>query len=170
MSFSSWPRAGVILSLGLVLVSCGGDPVGPDKTVSFIEISPKSARLYTVGQQIAFSNTITTDAGTAGEGIAVSYLSRDPSLVQVNSSGLATALKKGGSTWIVVSAGGKSDSASVEVPTTTCGSVAPTAMSVGQVVTDVGATGFCSGSSSGDYAVIVHNKSIAASGSASIEI
>jgi hypothetical protein len=170
MSFSSWPRAGVLLSLGLVLVSCGGDKVGPEGTVAFIEIAPKSQSLYAVGQQVAFSSTITTDAGTSGAGIPVSYLSRDPSLVQVNSTGIATALKKGGSTWIVVSAGGKSDSASVDVPTTTCGSVAPTAMTVGQVVTDASATGFCAAESSGDYAVIVHNKSIAATGAASIEI
>ena len=60
MSFSSWPRVGAALTLGLVLVSCGGEKVGPEGTVSFIEISPKTARLYTVGQQVVFTNTITT--------------------------------------------------------------------------------------------------------------
>ena len=170
MSYPSWPRAGVALMLGLALVSCGGDKVGPEGTVSFIEIAPKTARLYTVGQQQVFTNTITTEAGTAGEGIPVGYISRDPSLVQVNSTGIATAQKKGGSTYIVVSAGGKSDSAFVEVPTTTCGSVTPVAVTTGQVITDVGATGFCSAASSGEYAVIVQNKSLATSGTSSIEI
>src|SRR5690349_5071819 len=137
MSFSSWPRVGVALSLGLVLVSCGGEKVGPEETVSFIEIAPKTARLYTVGQQVIFTNTITTEAGTAGQGIPVGYVSRDPSLVQVNSTGIASALKKGGSTYVVVTAGGKADSALVDVPTTTCGSVAATPMTLGQIVTDV---------------------------------
>lgn len=148
----------------------GGDKVGPEGTVAFIEIAPKTARLYTVGQQVAFTHTITTEAGTAGEGIPVGYVSRDPSLVQVNSTGIATAQKKGGSTYIVVTAGAKSDSAFIEVPTTTCGSVAVTPMTVGQVVTDVSSTGFCAGASDGDYAVIVHNKSITTTGSSSIEI
>jgi hypothetical protein len=170
MSFSSWPRVGAALTLGLVLVSCGGEKVGPEGTVSFIEISPKTARLYTVGQQVVFTNTITTEAGTAGEGIPVGYMSRDPSLVQVNSTGIATAQKKGGSTYIVVTAGGKSDSAEVEVPTTTCGSATQTTVAVGQILTDVAATGFCAAASDGDYAVIVHNKSISTSGSSSVEI
>jgi hypothetical protein len=170
MSFSSWPRTASVLSLGLVLVSCGGDKVGPEGTVSFIEIAPKTKRMYTVGEQQLFTSTITTEAGTAGEGIPVGFVSRDPTLVQVNSTGIATVQKKGGSTWIVVSAGGKSDSAFVEVPTTTCGSTAVTPMALGQIVTDVGATGFCAGPSSGDYAVIVHNNSILPSGSSSIEV
>jgi hypothetical protein len=170
MSFSSWPRTASVLALGLVLVSCGGDKVGPEGTVSFIEISPKTKRMYTVGEQQLFSSTITTEAGTAGEGIPVGFVSRDPTLVQVNSTGVATVQKKGGSTWVVVSAGGKSDSAFVEVPLTTCGSTSATAMTTGQVVTDIGATGFCSTASTGDYAVIVHNNSLAASGTSSVEI
>jgi hypothetical protein len=170
MSFSSWPRTASVLSLGLVLVSCGGDKVGPEGTVSFIEIAPKTKRMYTVGEQQLFTSTITTEAGTAGEGIPVGFVSRDPTLVLINSTGVATVQKKGGSTWIVVSAGGKSDSAFVEVPTTTCGSTAVTPMTVGQIVTDVGATGFCAGPSTGDYAVIVHNNSILPSGSSSIEV
>ncbi len=170
MSFSSWPRAGSVLSLGLVLVSCGGDKVGPEGTVSFIEIAPKAKRMYTVGEQQIFTSTITTEAGTAGEGIPVGFVSRDPTLVLINSTGVATVQKKGGSTWIVASAGGKSDSAFVEVPTTTCGSTAPTAMAVGEVVTSIGAAGFCSTASAGDYSVFVHNNSLAASGTSSIEI
>src|SRR5207253_113255 len=140
------------------------------ETVSFIEIFPKTARLYTVGQQTVFTSTITTEAGTAGEGIPVGFSSRDESLVQINSAGIATAKKKGGSTWVVVTAGGKSDSALVEVPTTTCGSTASTAVTAGQVITDVGAAGFCATASTGEYAVIVHNNSLASVGASSIEI
>jgi hypothetical protein len=88
----------------------------------------------------------------------------------VNSAGIATAKKKGGSTYIVVTAGGKSDSALVEVPTTSCGSVTPTTMAAGDVTTDIGAAGFCAAASTGDYAVIVHNTSLAGSGNVSVEI
>jgi hypothetical protein len=169
MSSSSWPRAGLLLTLALSL-SCGGDKVGPEGTVSFIEIQPKTARLYTVGQQQIFTTTITTEAGTAGEGIPIGFKSRDETLIQINSTGIATALKKGGSTWIVATAGAKSDSAFIEVPATTCGSTPATTMTVGQVVTDIGAIGFCAAASPGEYAVIVHNTSLAASGNSSFEI
>ena len=94
MSFSSWSRAGALLTFGLVAASCS-ENLTPDKKVSFIEISPKSARLYTVGQQQQFETVLTTEAGTDGVGIAVGYKSREESLVQVNSSGVATAKKSG---------------------------------------------------------------------------
>jgi hypothetical protein len=169
MSFSSWPRAGALFTFGLLAASCS-ENLTPDKKVAFIEIAPKSARLYTVGQQQQFETTLTTEAGTDGAGIAIGYKSRDDALVQVNSNGIATAKTKGGKTWIVATAGGKSDSAEVEVPLTSCGTTTATTMTVGQVVTDLGTGAFCATASTGDYAVIVHNNSLSASGSSSIEI
>ncbi|HET9425069.1 MAG TPA: hypothetical protein VFO55_06825 [Gemmatimonadaceae bacterium] len=163
-------RAGAILIAGLLAISGCKEPLSPDKKVSIIEISPKSAQLYAVGQEVTFSTTLTTEAGTAGEGIEIGYIARDPSLIQVNSSGVAKALKKGGSTYVVAQAGGKSDSALVEVPLTTCGSVAATPLITGQVSTEIGATGFCAAGSTGEYTVVVHNNSLLSTGTGAIEI
>ena len=174
MSFSSLPRAGSALTaaaLAATLVGCGGsEPLGPDKTVALIEISPSSAQLYSVGQQVTFSAAITTEAGTSGSGIEIGYVARDKSLLEVNSAGVAKALKKGGSTYVVATAGGKSDSALVEVPLTTCGTVAPRTLAIGEVATDIGETGFCSAASTGEYTVIVHNNSLATSGTSTVEV
>jgi hypothetical protein len=170
MSSSPWPRAGAFFFLGLAAISCGGDKLGPDRVVSEIDIFPKTARLYTVGQQVVFTTTLTTEAGSAGDGIPITYASRDENLVTITQAGVATSKVKGGSTWIVTTAGGKSDSAEVELPLTTCGSTAATTLTVGQVATDIGASGFCASASAGDYAVIVHNNSLAGSGFSSYEI
>jgi len=169
MSLKPLRRFGPLVVAGLAVAACK-DTVSPDKKVSVIEISPKSARLYSVGQQQQFTTILTTESGTDGEGIPVSYVARDKSLLEVTSEGVATALKKGGSTWVIATAGGKSDSALVEVPTTSCGSVAATALIVGQVATNIGDTGFCSAASTGDYTVIVHNTSLAGAGGVSVEV
>jgi hypothetical protein len=169
MSFTPLRRYGPLVCAGLAAAACK-DTVSPDKQVSVIEISPKSARLYSVGQQQQFTTILTTEAGTDGEGIPVTYVARDKSLIDVTPAGVATALKKGGSTYVVATAGGKSDSALVDVPTTSCGSVAPTTTVVGQVVTDIGGTGFCSAASTGEYAVIVHNTSFAGAGAVAVEV
>jgi hypothetical protein len=173
MSSSFLPRAGSVISAGamaVALAGCGADPLTPDKIVASIDISPKSAQLYAVGQQVAFTSTVTTEAGTGGEGIPVGYVARDKTLLEVNSLGVAKVLKKGGSTYVVVTAGEKSDSALVDVPLTTCGSVTPTAMTVGQIVTDVGATGFCATASTGEYTVIAHNNSLVQTGASAVEV
>lgn len=170
MSFAPLPRAGAFLTVGLALLAGCEAELGPDKRVSIIDIQPKTARLYAVGQQQGFTTTLTTEAGTAGEGIEIGYLALDKTLIEVNSAGVAKALKKGGSTWVVATAGGKRDSALIEVPATSCGTTTPTTMTVGQVVTDIGDNGFCAAASTGDYAVIVHNNSLAGSGSSSVEL
>jgi hypothetical protein len=169
MSFKPWPRNRAVLFVVLAAAACS-DPVDPAKQVSQLEISPKQARLYSVGQQVTFTSTITTEAGTAGEGIEVGYKSRNDALIQVNSSGVATAKAKGGSTWIVATAGGKADSAFVDLPATPCGSVSATTIAAGQVVTDIGATGVCVAASAGEYAVIVHNNTLSGTGSSAVEV
>lgn len=173
MPSSSPSRFGLRILAGaaLALAACR-EPLDPAKTVASVVISPRTAQLYAVQQQVTFSTVVTTEAGTtAPDGtIAVSFVSRDPTLVAVDAQGVATALRKGGSTWIVATAGGKSDSARVEVPATTCGSMTPTQMAVGQVVTDIGAGGFCAAAGAGDYVVIVHNTSLTTTGASAVEI
>jgi hypothetical protein len=150
--------------------ACGKEPVAPENQVSVIEISPKGALMYAVGQTQQFTTTLTTEAGTDGSGIAVTYTARDNTLLQVSPTGVATTLKTGGTTYVVATAGGKSDSALVQVQASTCPTAAPTTMTVGQVVTDIGDAGFCAAASTGDYAVIVHNTSFAAGGFTSLEV
>ncbi|MEO5567562.1 MAG: hypothetical protein ABIR92_03675 [Gemmatimonadaceae bacterium] len=160
-----------MLTAGLLVAVVGcKENLSPDKKVSLIEVAPRTARLYTVGQQVEFSVVLTTEAGTAGEGIPVAWVARDASLIQVSATGVAKSLKKGGSTYVVASAGGKSDSALVEVPATACGAVMPATMTIGQVITDIGADGFCAAGSGAEYTVVAHNTSLASIGSSSIEI
>ena len=86
-------------------------------------------------------------------------------------NGVAKSLKKGGSTYVVATAGGKSDSALVEVPATPCGTVARTTMAVGQVITGIGASGFCAANTpEAEYTLLAFNSSLAASASAVIEV
>jgi hypothetical protein len=172
MSSNSWPRASAVLLSLFTAASCGDGPADPATVVKTIEISPTSARLYAVGQQVVFETLLTTEADTDGEGIPVAYVSRNPALVEVNAAGVATAKTKGGSTYVVTTAGGRSDSALVEVPATPCGSIAPTTMAVAQIATDIGAAGFCAAASSAEteYTVIVHNNSTLSSGSSAVEV
>jgi hypothetical protein len=173
MSLSLTPRAGAAFTAAAlaILAGCkGAETLGPDKKVASIEINPEGAQLYAVGQQVTFTATITTEAGTPGIGIEVGFIARDPSLIQINSAGVATVMRKGGATYVVAKAQEKSDSALVEVPETTCGSATPTAMTAGQVITDIGDAGFCASASSGEYTVIVHNNSLAGSGASSVEV
>lgn len=161
----------VVLVIGLGACKGGTEPIPPDKQVAIIDVTPKSRRMYIVGDSVKFSAALTTEAGTAGAGIEIGWVARDKSLLSVSSAGVAKSLKKGGSTYVVATAGGKSDSALVEVLATPCGSVTPTAMIIGQVVTDIGATGFCAGSATdAEYAAIVLNTSLSSLGSASVEV
>jgi hypothetical protein len=171
MSLSVPPRVALRLATGLIvtLAGCGDSPVDPGQKVASIQISPRTAQLYAVDQEVSFSASVTTEDGTAGDGVEVSFISRDPSLVSVSSLGVATAVKKGGATWVVAQAGGKSDSARVEVSATTCGSVTPTKLDVGQVVSGF-RSGFCASGADAQYVVIVHNNTLASTGSSNVEV
>lgn len=172
MRFNPAPRARLLM-LAAAAVATNGckESVGPDKRVEFVEVSPQAATMYVVGAQQEFSAAITTEAGTPGTGIEVGWISRNPALVKVNSAGVATVESKGGSTWLVATAGGVSDSARVDVPATPCANVGTTAMTVGQVVTGIGAEGFCADDiADAEYSAIILNQSLASSATASIEV
>jgi len=134
-------------------------------------VTPKSARLWIVGDSARFSATITTPSGADGAGIPVTWSVRDPALISVDGSGLVKTVKKGGSTYVVATSDGISDSALVEVPLTPCGSVQPVSLAVGQVVTDIGSNGFCAADTPGaEYTVIATYSSLVASQTTSIEM
>ena len=165
------PRPVAVLT-GLVVFVLGcSDPIAPDHQVTRIEVAPKSARIWLVGDSVKFITNITTAAGTGGAGLPVSWVSRDLSLLSVTADGLAKSLKKGASTYVVATAGGKSDSALVDVPLTPCGAVAPSPLQVGQVATDIGPNGFCAADNLGaEYTLIVFNSSLNSAGTVSIEV
>ena len=156
----------------IVAVGCkSGEHLTPDQEAATVSVSPQSARMWVVGDSVQFTVAVTTVSGANGSGLPVNWVSRNPSLVSVSSTGLVKTIKKGDSTYVVATVGDKSDSALVEVPMTPCGSVTRTAVTAGQVVTDIGATGFCAASVPGaEYTVIAFFNSLTSSATASFEV
>ncbi|HEY4133156.1 MAG TPA: hypothetical protein VGM50_21240, partial [Gemmatimonadaceae bacterium] len=73
---------------------------------------------------------------------------RDPTLVTIDNSGIVHAARRGSSTYVVATSGGKTDSALVTVLATgqspCIAAAAPVSLTVGQVITDnVSGGGFC---------------------------
>ena len=91
---------------------------------------------------------------------APTFTVRDPTLISVDPSGLVRALRRGASTYLVVSAGGKTDSVRVTVLATgesiCTGAANPVELAVGQVITDISGQGFCvhSSAANAEYALI----------------
>ena len=164
-------RQAVALTVLLgALCACSTEPP-PEQRVALIDVTPKTARLLVVGDSAAFSVSITTAAGTDGAGIPVSWSSKDQSLVVISPTGVARALKKGGSTYIFASAGGKTDSALVEIPLTPCGSTQSPTLQPGDVSGDIGEEGFCAPAiPKSEYAVIAYYSSLTSSASTTIEV
>ncbi len=88
------------------------------------------------------------------------FVARDPSLVSVDASGTVHVLRRGAATYVVASAGGKSDSVLVTVLApgqSLCTAAAtPVDLAIGQVITDVSAQAFCVHASNpnAEYAII----------------
>lgn len=153
----------------LLSIGCSNGPT-ETRVVSSIAVTPKTARIWILGDSVKFTADIQAADGKPGE-IPVTWTSRDPTLLSVTPGGYAKTLRKGGSTYVVATAGGKSDSALVDAPTSPCSGLAPTTMSVGQVVTDIGATGFCVGDFPfAEYTIVAVNSSLTATASAAIEV
>jgi hypothetical protein len=173
MLLSSMRRCNAVVTATalLIAVGCTTEPVPPDHKVASIDVTPKTVRMWIVGDSAKFTAAILTQAGTTGDGIPITWVARDAALLKVTSAGEATSLRKGGSTYVVATAGGMSDSALVEVPTTPCGVTARTPMSVGQVVTGIGAAGFCAADTPGaEYTLIAFNSSLVSAANAVIEV
>jgi len=133
-------KAALIAASSFIAMGCTTAPTPPDKTVASIDVFPKTARMWTVGDSVTFTAAITTVAGTAGAGIPVTWVARDNTLLKVV-NGVVTSLRKGGSTYVVATAGAKSDSAPTHVLTTPGGTAAKTALTLGQALTGIRAQG-----------------------------
>jgi hypothetical protein len=159
----------VPIAAALCLAACK-DGAGPDESVVSIEVTPKSSRVYNIGDQVTFSAVVTAQTGTDPKNVPITWSVRDNTLLQVTSTGHAVVLKRGGSTWVIATAGARSDSGFVDVPASTCGSTAVTTIAAGQVVTDITSSGLCVASGGADYALLIHSNSLVSAGISSYQV
>jgi hypothetical protein len=151
------------------------EATGTAGAVDSIAMTPLSARLVVgtdttrvVAQSLDLFGNVATPAPT--------LVARDPTLLSVDSTGLIHALRRGAGTYVVATAGGKSDSALVTVLATgqsICTAVAtPMSLSVGQVVLDPPAQGTCihGSADSAVYAIIPYYNSGVPSATTQLQI
>jgi hypothetical protein len=128
--------------------------------------SPDAIKLWEVGDTARITSLLEDEFNNAVTDFVPAFTVADPTLVNVDESGLVRALRKGGTTTIVVSASGRSDSVAVRVaavgesPCT--GTATATTPAVGDVVTANAADICLTGASSApaDYTVIAYNASL----------
>ncbi len=143
--------------------------------VTNISITPQNPRLLVNVDTVRVSAKSLDLFGNSAAP-APTLVSRDPSLVTVDASGLVRVVRRGSGTYIVASAGGKTDSVLVTVLATgqsICTAAAnPVELSVGQVITDVSGQGFCvhAATANGEYALIPFYDSGVPSATTSVEV
>ncbi|MDB4873725.1 MAG: hypothetical protein JWM41_171 [Gemmatimonadetes bacterium] len=152
------------------------EATGTAGAVTAISFTPQSPRLLPTVETFqltaqgldAFGN-VTTPTPT--------FVVRDPSLISVDASGFVRALRRGSVTYVLATAGAKTDSVLVTVLAvgqSVCMGLAatPLDLSLGQVVTDVSGTGFCvhASSPSAEYAVIPYFNSGVPSATVTVEV
>jgi len=151
------------------------EATGTPGAVASIAISPPSARLLPsadtlriTAQSLDLFGNLTTPAPT--------LQARDQSLLSVDESGLVHALRRGSGTYVVATAGTKSDSVLVTVLApgqSICTAAAnPIDLAVGQVITDVSGQGFCVHASTAgtEYAIVPYDNSGVPSATAQVEV
>jgi hypothetical protein len=145
---------------------------GPITTLS---VSPNSARLAPgtdttriVAKALdAFGNVVAP---------APTFVVRDPTLLAVDPDGLVHALRRGSATYVVATAGVKTDSTLVivlAVGQSACTGVAtPLTLAVGEVATDVGPAGVCvHGAAAGaEYALVPYYNAAVVSATTALEV
>jgi hypothetical protein len=151
------------------------DATGIPGPVASISISPSNARLLATVETLQLTAT-SLDAFGNATSPAPTFVVRDPTLISVDATGLVKALRRGVSTYVVVSAATKTDSVLVtvlDVGQSLCTAAAtPVSLAVGQVVTDVSGQGFCVSASApnGEYAIVPFYDSGVPSASVGIEV
>jgi hypothetical protein len=126
--------------------------------------TPESIRLFAVGDTARITSVLQDEFANAVVGATLTFAIADPTLVSVDSAGLVRALRAGGSTSVIVSASGRSDTVSVTVlaaGSSACTGVAtPNALTVGTLMTASAATVCLSGgTATSEYTVIAYNSS-----------
>ncbi len=145
-------------------------------TTTAIAVSPKTIRFDAVGDTARISAVIQDQYGNVAAAAAVTYASLDPSLVSVDAAGLARAIRLNGSTRIVASSNGKSDTTVVTVlaagASACTGFASTTPMLVGEIRTLSTAQYQCvsSGAAAGEFALVAFNSSTDQYGALSVSV
>ncbi len=101
-------RAGILISLGNLLVSCGGGGIGPRRKVD-IAAQPENGRAIEQGGTVSFSATGTFDQTPITQmNLPVRWTSSNLSVATIDpNTGIATCLAEGGPVDMIASAAGK---------------------------------------------------------------
>ena len=138
-----------------------------------ITMTPRTARIVN-GVDTTRINATARDSYGNQTDPAPTFTVRDPTLVSVTATGLVRALRRGGSTYILATSGARTDSVLLTVLApgeSICTAVAtPRALSVSQVVSDVGSD-ICvrAGSTTEEFALIAYYNSAVPSATTQIE-
>ena len=101
---------------------------------------------------------------------------RDSTLISIDASGLVHVLRRGAGTYVIATAGAKTDSVLVTVlapgQSICTGAASPVELAVGQVVTDVSGQGFCvhASASNTEYAFIPYYNASTPSATSRVEV
>lgn len=135
------------------------EAAGTPGEVSTIAISPPAARLLPSVDTMRLSARSLDAFGNVTMPVPA-FQVRDPSLLSIDATGLVRALRRGSGTYVVATAGARTDSVLVTVLATgqsICTAAAsPIDLTIGQVITDVSGQGFCVHASTdgAEYAII----------------
>jgi hypothetical protein len=151
------------------------EATGTAGVVNSIAISPVTARLLPNVDTMRVTAKSLDEFGNV-TAPAPTFQVRDPSLVSIDASGLVRALRRGSGTYVVATAGAKTDSVLVTVLAigqSICTAAAnPIDLAVGQVITDVSGQGFCvhASSANAEYAMIPYYNSGVPSATTQVEV
>ena len=181
LATSSW-TLGTILGPNEVTASVTGvtpqvkfSTTGIPGPVTTITLSPQNPRLLAGTDSIRLTAT-SLDAFGNQTSPAPSFTVRDPTLISVDANGVVRVLRRGSGTYVVASAGGKSDSVFVTVLApgqSLCTAAAtPVDLAIGQVVTDASGQGFCvhASGAGAEYAVVPFYNSGVPSATITVEV
>ena len=151
------------------------DATGIPGPAASIAVSPPSARLVAPVASVQFTARSLDSFGNATTP-GPSFTVRDPTLISVDSSGLVRTLRRGASTYVVVSSGSLNDSVQVtvlDVGQSVCtGAANPMELAVGQVITGVSGAGACIHASSDntEYALVPYYDNSAPAATIQLEV
>ena len=139
-------------------------------------IAPHTLRL-SVGQDTAVLSAFAVDQFGNQAGGTATYVSRDPTLLTVDSKGILHVLRRPGSTYVVATVGGKLDSlfvAVLDASSTSCTFAAnPVVLAVGAAAADVNSSGYCARNNTGaeaEYVAVGFYNNSNAAATSSVEV
>jgi len=145
---------------------------GPVTTIS---ITPQSARLLPAADTTRI-NAQGLDAFGNATTPKPTLTPRDPTLISVDAAGLVRALRRGAATYVVATAGLKTDSVLVTVlapgQSLCTGAANPLELGVGQVITNVSGSGLCvhATTAGAEYAIVPFYDSGVPSATTQVEV